>query len=109
MSHPIHLHLVHFQVLGRQSAADYDPAEDDIDLDALDAPESYELGWNDVVTVDPGNVVHVIAHFGEFKDCSPIGRSRDCSPIRQRLYVALSHDRTRGPRHDATVQGSIAR
>jgi len=67
MSHPIHLHLVHFQVLGRQSAADYDPAEDDIDLDALDAPESYELGWNDVVTVDPGNVVHVIAHFGEFK------------------------------------------
>jgi len=30
-------------------------------------PRSYELGWNDVVTVDPGNVVHVIAHFGEFK------------------------------------------
>lgn len=67
MSHPIHLHLVHFQVLGRQSATDYDPAEDDIDLDALDDPESYELGWNDVVTVDPGDVVHVIAHFGEFE------------------------------------------
>ncbi|MFD1569189.1 multicopper oxidase family protein [Halorubrum laminariae] len=67
MSHPIHLHLVHFQVLGRQSAAEYDPSEDEIDLDVLDGPESYELGWNDVVTVDPGNVVHVIVHFGEFE------------------------------------------
>ncbi|QKY17859.1 multicopper oxidase domain-containing protein [Halorubrum sp. CBA1229] len=66
MSHPIHLHLVHFQVLGRQSAADYDPSEDEVDPDALDGPESYELGWNDVVSVDPGDVVHVIAHFGEY-------------------------------------------
>ncbi|WP_435075219.1 multicopper oxidase family protein [Halorubrum sp. HHNYT27] len=67
MSHPMHLHLVHFQVLGRQSAADYDPSEDEIDLDALDDPESYELGWNDMVSVDPGDVVHVIAHFGEYE------------------------------------------
>jgi len=67
MSHPMHLHLVHFQVLGRQSAADYDPAEDEVDPDALDGPESYELGWNDVVSVDPGDVVHVIAHFGKFE------------------------------------------
>lgn len=67
MSHPIHLHLVHFQVLGRQSAGDYDPAEDDVELDALEAPETYELGWNDVVSVHPGEVVHLIAHFGEYE------------------------------------------
>ncbi len=67
MSHPIHLHLVHFQVLGRQPAADYEPSEDEVDPDALDGPESYELGWNDVVSVDPGDVVHVIAHFGEYE------------------------------------------
>ena len=67
MSHPMHLHLVHFQVLGRQSAGDYDPAADDIELDALKAPETYELGWNDVVTVNPGEVVHVIAHFGQYE------------------------------------------
>ncbi|WP_090508370.1 multicopper oxidase family protein [Natronorubrum sediminis] len=64
MSHPIHLHLVHFQMLGRQSNGDYDP-EDKIDLDALETPEPYERGWNDVITVDPGEVVHVIVHFGE--------------------------------------------
>ena len=67
MSHPIHLHLVHFQVLGRQGIGDYDPAEDDIDLDALEEPAPYERGWNDVVNVDPGEVVHVIVHFGEFE------------------------------------------
>jgi spore coat protein A len=67
MSHPIHLHLVHFQVLGRQSAGDYDPNENDIDPAALETPEPYEFGWNDVVTVDPGEVVHVIAHFGEYE------------------------------------------
>ncbi|HET7325063.1 MAG TPA: multicopper oxidase domain-containing protein, partial [Halococcus sp.] len=67
MSHPIHLHLVHFQVLGRQSVGDYDPAEDDIEPEALEPPEPYELGWNDVVTVDPAEVVHVIIHFGEYE------------------------------------------
>jgi len=65
MSHPIHLHLVHFQVLGRQSIDNYDPAEDEIEMDALEAPEPYERGWNDVVTVDPAEVVHVGVHFGE--------------------------------------------
>lgn len=67
MSHPMHIHLVHFQVLGRESAADYDPATDEIDLDALASPEPYEYGWNDVVTVDPGEVVHTIMHFGEYE------------------------------------------
>ncbi|QCS44769.1 Bilirubin oxidase (plasmid) [Natrinema versiforme] len=65
MSHPMHLHLVHFQMLGRQPIGDYDPAEDEIDLDVLEAPEPYERGWNDVITVDPGEIVHVIVHFGE--------------------------------------------
>lgn len=67
MSHPVHLHLVHFQVLGRQPVGDYDPDEDAIDPDTLEDPEPYELGWNDVVTVDPAEVVHVIARFGEFE------------------------------------------
>ncbi|MCU4973998.1 multicopper oxidase [Halobacteria archaeon AArc-m2/3/4] len=67
MSHPIHLHLVHFQVLGRQSVADYDSETDGVDPDALEPPEPYDLGWNDVVSVDPGEVVHVIVHFGEYE------------------------------------------
>ena len=67
MSHPIHLHLVHFQVLGRQPSGDYDPAKDDIELDSIEPPEPYELGWNDVVTIHPAEVVHIIVHFGEFE------------------------------------------
>ncbi|RKD88644.1 multicopper oxidase family protein [Halopiger aswanensis] len=67
MSHPMHLHLVHFQVVGREPMSDYDPEADGIDPNALESPEPYELGWNDVVTVDPAEVVHVIAHFGEYE------------------------------------------
>lgn len=64
MSHPMHLHLVHFQVLGRQPAG-YDPSEG-IDPDALEPPKPSERGWSDVVSVDPGEVVHVLVHFGEY-------------------------------------------
>lgn len=67
MSHPIHIHLIHFQVLGRQSLADYDATAETIDTDTFQSPRPFELGWKDVVTVDPGEVVHVIAHFGEYK------------------------------------------
>ncbi|QLK27183.1 multicopper oxidase [Natrinema zhouii] len=65
MSHPMHIHLVHFQVLGRQSLADYDPDANTVELDSVESPEPYELGWNDVVNVNPAEVVHVIVHFGE--------------------------------------------
>jgi spore coat protein A len=66
MSHPVHLHLVHFQVLGRQPVGSYDPGGD-IDVDAFESPRVFERGWNDVVTVDPGDVVHLIARFGEYQ------------------------------------------
>jgi len=66
MSHPMHLHLVHFQVLGREPLSDYDTETDGIDPNTLESPEPYELGWNDMVSVDPTEVVHVIVHFGEY-------------------------------------------
>ncbi|MFC4987430.1 multicopper oxidase domain-containing protein [Saliphagus infecundisoli] len=64
MSHPMHLHLVHFQVLGRQPVGDYDPAADGIDPEAIATPEPYERGWNDVVSVHAREVVHVAVRFG---------------------------------------------
>ena len=67
MSHPMHLHLVHFNVLGREPLSDYDSETDGVDPDSLESPQPYELGWNDVVTVDPGEVVHVLIHFGEYE------------------------------------------
>jgi len=67
MSHPMHLHLVHFQVLGRQPYSDYDPESETVDVESLEPPAPEETGWNDVVTANPGEVTHVIVHFGEFE------------------------------------------
>ncbi|OIB56097.1 Bilirubin oxidase [Natrialba sp. SSL1] len=67
MSHPMHLHLVHFQLLGRQPLGEYQSTEDEIDLDALESPKAYEQGWNDVITVHPAEVVHILVHFGEYE------------------------------------------
>nr|WP_267638902.1 multicopper oxidase [Halovenus rubra] len=66
-SHPMHLHLVHFQVLGRQPFSEYDPEAETIDVEALEPPAPEETGWNDVVTANPGEVTHVLVHFGEFE------------------------------------------
>jgi spore coat protein A len=67
MSHPMHLHLVHFQVLGRQPYSEYDPESETVDVESLEPPAPEETGWNDVVTANPGEVTHVIVHFGEFE------------------------------------------
>lgn len=66
MSHPIHIHLVHFQVVGRQQDSGPNPDKGGIDFNDLEEPKSFERGWNDVVNVDPGEVVHLAVHFGEF-------------------------------------------
>jgi len=58
--------LVHFQVLGHQSFSDFNPDADTIDPESLDPPRTNEQGWNDTVTVDPGEVAHIIVHFGEY-------------------------------------------
>ncbi|WP_115864528.1 MULTISPECIES: multicopper oxidase family protein [Halobacteriales] len=67
MSHPMHMHLVHFQVLGRQPYSEYDPEAETIDIESLEPPAPEEMGWNDVVTANPGEVTHVIVHFGGFE------------------------------------------
>ncbi len=55
-SHPIHLHLVQFQVLDRVSRQT-----------RRDSLEPYELGWNDTVMVNRRETVRVIAHFEDFE------------------------------------------
>jgi spore coat protein A len=67
-THPIHLHLVHFQILDRQP----------FDVDRLNTtgelvftgpslpPEPYERGFKDVVRANPGEVTRIIARFGDF-------------------------------------------
>lgn len=48
--HPVHPHLVHFQVLDRDGAR----------------PAPYERGWKDTVLVADGSVVRIAARFGPY-------------------------------------------
>ncbi len=67
-SHPIHLHLVRFQILDRQP----------VDVELLKQkgelrftgppvpPPLVERGWKDTVNANPGEVTRIIARFGDF-------------------------------------------
>jgi spore coat protein A len=67
-AHPIHLHLVAFQVLGRQKfKADQDEHTGALSgiryLGQQKPPERNERGWKDTVQMFPGDVTRVIARF----------------------------------------------
>ncbi len=57
-SHPIHMHLVEFRVVGRGEDGTADPAPN-------------ERGPKDVVRVDPGETVRVVTKFGDFTGTYP--------------------------------------
>ncbi|SHK63674.1 spore coat protein A [Anaerocolumna jejuensis DSM 15929] len=66
--HPIHLHLVHFEILGRKpfTAEDFDEEGNyKLDLKNLNPPLKYENGPKDVVRTEPGQVTTIIMHFKE--------------------------------------------
>lgn len=77
-THPIHLHLVQFQVIGRRpfDVDTYlqDAAADGNEVQTIEnyytgesqPPEENEEGWKDTVSANPDEVTRVIAHFGEF-------------------------------------------
>jgi spore coat protein A len=67
VTHPMHIHLVQFQVLGRQSLGEFTPADETVDVESLDPPAAYEQGWTDTVAAPPGTVTHVAVHFGEYE------------------------------------------
>jgi spore coat protein A len=87
-THPIHLHLVHFQVIGRQ-AFDADRYRRDwIGNHAPDsgpepisplpylkgpvlAPESDETGFKDTVRAAPGQVTSIVVRFGDYAGVYP--------------------------------------
>jgi spore coat protein A len=64
-THPIHLHLVRFQVLERQPY-DTDLYQRERKLKAVGAPvppEPYEMGWKDTVQAPPEMITRVIVRF----------------------------------------------
>lgn len=67
-AHPIHLHLVKFQILDRRSfsVADY-WVKNEIKYTApAMPPEPGEAGWKDTVRADPGMVTRIIIRFEGF-------------------------------------------
>ena len=67
-NHPIHVHLVDFQILDRQPF-DVDRYNDSNVIEFTGpaiGPEATEAAWKDVVRCPPGEVTRVIMRFGDF-------------------------------------------
>jgi len=63
-AHPIHLHLIEFQVVGREDLAATDAAMTAFDLAGNPSgPELWETGWKDTVVAYPGQVTRIKARF----------------------------------------------
>jgi spore coat protein A len=64
-AHPIHLHLVRFQVLDRRpfDLFAYNADKSLVYTGPAVAPAANELGWKDTVRADPGMVTRIIAKF----------------------------------------------
>ncbi|HXX00367.1 MAG TPA: multicopper oxidase domain-containing protein, partial [Candidatus Acidoferrales bacterium] len=67
-AHPIHLHLVRFQILDRRSfdvGAYWNTGSLKYRAPAV-VPDPTEAGWKDTVRADPGMVTRIIARFEGF-------------------------------------------
>jgi spore coat protein A len=64
-SHPIHLHLVRFQILDRRrfDVPLYMSKRDLRFTGEVGPPEASEAGWKDTVRAQPGMVTRIIVHF----------------------------------------------
>jgi spore coat protein A, manganese oxidase len=69
-THPIHLHLVQFQILGRAPFTG-DPNGPDLVIGTELPPDENERGWKDTVRANPGEVTRIIARFGPFLGIYP--------------------------------------
>ncbi len=76
--HPVHLHLVHFRVLGRQAidtlamcarqpqgplGMKWTPDADPFVVEPLRGPEPWETGFKDTVICDPNSVTRIVVYF----------------------------------------------
>lgn len=69
-THPIHLHLVQFQILNRASFTG-NPNGPDLVVGEAQPPDPNEMGWKDTVRANPGEVTRIIARFGPFTGIYP--------------------------------------
>jgi hypothetical protein len=64
MSHPMHMHLVQFQVLDRQPFTRV--AGEIVPTGPRVPPDAAEAGWKDTAPVAPGEILRVIARFEDY-------------------------------------------
>ena len=69
-THPIHLHLVTFQILSR-NAFTGDPNDNPTIIEPPLPIDPSETGWKDTVRANPGEVTRIIARFGPFTGIYP--------------------------------------
>jgi len=69
MTHPMHMHLVMFQVLDRQSFEEQGGLV--VPIGSPVAPPAAEAGWKDTVQVAPNEMVRVIARFEDYTGLFP--------------------------------------
>ena len=68
-THPIHLHLVTFQILDRAPFTVKDDGT--FDVGSRQEPDLNEMGWKDTVRANPNEVTRIIARFGPFTGIYP--------------------------------------
>ena len=64
IAHPMHMHLVQFQILDRQPYMWM--GQTPIGIGNATPPVPEEAGWKDTVAVNPGEMVRVIARFDDY-------------------------------------------
>jgi spore coat protein A len=69
ITHPMHMHLVFFQVLDRQAFDEI--GGDVVPIGSPVAPPPHEQGWKDTVQVGPNEIVRVIARFDDYEGLFP--------------------------------------
>ena len=72
-SHPIHLHLVNFQILGRQpfDTEYYEETGKVLATGNTVPPDLNERGWKDTVRANPGEITRIIARFAPYTGLYP--------------------------------------
>lgn len=94
MSHPMHMHLVFFQILDRQ---DFEIVEGDVvPMGSPVPPAANEAGWKDTVMANPNQITRVIAHFRDYTGLYPyhchILEHEDHEMMRQFEAVCIKGD-----------------
>ena len=62
-AHPIHVHLVQFQVVDREVVDPEVSPHGDLGTGAVLQPEAWELGFKDTVVAYPGEITRIKARF----------------------------------------------